>query len=193
MASLDLAGFYGASDTLQVSAGYGLGGQPFEAKGILAVGGACSLTRGKLSIAADGDVRYALQAEVAGVRLGLNVRYAVTPRISILVSGKQLQAVVVSPDVGGRSQPKPIRLTLPLAVGFQATKNVYAFALTLPASIGIANSSTGLFGRVGIPLAVGAFVSPSNKLDLGVSSTIGDLQHASTLWDVELVARVYAM
>jgi hypothetical protein len=203
--SLGLGAAYGVSDKLEVGVNYHLtlndgadhsmgGGSSFEAKGPLAIHGAYGLMHGKLSLDADAAFIYDLLAKSADINLGANVRYMVTPQLAVISPGYQLKLGIVRDDPAGTGMvAKPMSLTLPVGVAFQANKQIYAYVLTNLANIKIADSANAFIFSDRTPLALGAFFSPSNKLDVGAQLDFVDLAHAGDFWAISLMARLYKM
>lgn len=184
---LGLVGAYGVSDQLEVGVGYGLAIEPFEAKGDLAVEAAYNIMEGDLSVAAQGTFGYSLLAEgLAPLTLGARVRFRLSDQMAVFSPGNHLIVFL-------EGDPKPILFNLPVGFAFQATPNVYAFAGTNLAIIGLANAE-GIDGFIFadfIPLALGAFFSPSNTMDLGATLDLGDLKADEMDLSVILHARLH--
>lgn len=184
---LGISGAYGVSDQLEVGVGYGLALEPFEAKGDLGVEVAYNIMEGDLSVAAQASFGYSLLAEgISPLGLGARVRFRLGDNMAIFSPGNQIIAFLDG-DV------KPIFLQLPVGFAFQVNPNVYAFAGTNLAVIGLSDAD-GVEGYIFadfIPLALGAFFSPSNTMDLGASLDLGDLKADEMDLAVILHARLH--
>jgi hypothetical protein len=170
---LNLGGSYGVDDKIEVGATYFFALKEFEAKGDIGVQAAYNIMEGNLSVAADVATGYDLLAEgMDNLEVGARVRFRLNDQLAITSPGGQL-SIALDGD------PKPITLGLPVGVAMQASPQIYAFVATELANISISNSETIVFGSDYIPLAVGAFFSPSNTMDVGASVGWFDLKEFS--------------
>ncbi|HEV7557644.1 MAG TPA: hypothetical protein VGO00_19400 [Kofleriaceae bacterium] len=150
---------------------------------------------------------------------GAVVKYNVAPNVSIYTGaplggngigfagspfgpgplGNQIE-IPLSSDPAGDSRPST--LTLPLGVGIQASPQFFAFLQTTLLGAYIANAPMGadnpIFigsdsdkGGLGIPLIAGAFFSATHELELGLTLSFPDLQHAGDFYLFGLAARFY--
>lgn len=172
---LNVGGLYGVNDKLEVGAAYAFALKDFEAKGDLAVHAAYSiLSGGNLDVAADLGFGYNIFAEgLDPLALGAEVRFKLNDKLAIYSPGGQLEIAL-------EGDPKPIVLGLPVGVGFQVNPQIFAHVDTAIANISISNSETAVFGADFIPLAVGAFFSPSNTMDFGAQIAFPDLKEIGT-------------
>jgi hypothetical protein len=184
---LAVAGDYGVSDKIQVGASYGLTLNSFEAKGPFDVHALYRLAHGKLKAAAEAHFGYDLNSQNGDITLGAQVQYNVAPKFAVYTGGDQLDLGIIR-NMGS----SPITLAIPVGVEAQATPNVFAFAATQLANFSLSNSSTVYISDI-TPLTVGAFYSPSNKMDFGIAANFFDLQNASTIWAITATARIFKM
>lgn len=187
IAGLGVGGSYGVDDKIEVGAAYGIGLAPeFEAKGALVLSGAYRVMDGNISLAPDVQLGYSLLGEdLTPIELGARFRFRVDDKLAINSGGSQLNITVAGEG------DKPITLDLPVGVSYQVSPQIYAFLNTNIAQISIANSETGVFGADFIPLAVGAFFSPSNTLDVGAQIIWGDLKESSDVIAINLGAQLH--
>lgn len=183
---LGIGGSYGVDDNIEVGAAYGLSLAPeFEAKGDFRVEAAYRIMDGNLAVAADVATGYDLFSEsIDPLALGARVRFRLNDQLAIQSGGGQLR-IALDGDV------KPITLGLPVGVAYQASPQIHAFVNTELANISISDSETIVFGADYIPLAVGAFFSPSNTMDLGGAISWFDLKEASDFIAITLTARLH--
>jgi hypothetical protein len=183
---LNVQGEYGVSNQLTVGAGYGITLHDFEAKGPFDVHALFRLAHGKLKAAADARFGYDLNSQNGDISLGAQVAYNVAPTFAVFTGGDQL-------DIGAirtMSAPVPITLAVPVGVELQATPNLFVYADTTLATFGLSNSSN-VYISDATPATIGAFYSPTNKLDVGVAASFLDLQNAGDFWAVLVTARVF--
>ena len=183
---------FGVSNQIELGVDYALGLHEFEAEGPLTAHlGVRLLHNDKMSAAGVAAVTYDLNTKAADVGVGVPFRYAFASQLAAYTPGHQLGVAIARDDNGtGMSVPKPITLSLPVGVAYQATPNIYAFAETNIANISISNSKTAVFAADFIPIVVGAFYSPSNKIDVGVAMT-DDLDHPGDAYAISLLLRAF--
>lgn len=176
---------YGVSDKLEVGGSYAISLKEFEAKGPLSAYGAFRLMDGKMKAAAGASITYDLAGESLGLGLGLAFQYNLNEKMALFTPGNQL-AIGLDPETTAG-------LNLPVGFGFQATPNIFAAVQTNIGSIGIEPSGSAFLFADFIPLTVGAFYSPSNKMDIGASISTIDLPEIADFWAVLLTGRIYMM
>ncbi len=182
--SLTVGGSYGVDDKIEVGASYGFALKEFEIKGAFLAHAAYSLIEGNLSVAADVGGGYDVLGETAApIGLGARVQFKVNDKLAVYSPGQQITI--------GLSDPNPITLGLPVGVGYQASPALFAHVDTEIANISIKDSSTTVFGADYIPLAVGAYFSPSNTMDFGAAIHFFDLKNAGDLIGVVGTARLH--
>lgn len=171
--ALNVGGLYGVNDKLEVGAAYAFSLDEFEIKGDIGLHAAYGiLTDGNLTVAADLGFGYDVLAEgLDPLALGAEVQFKVNDKLAVYSPGSQL-SIALEGDV------KPIDISLPVGVGYQATPQIWAFVDTSIGTIEIADSATVLFGADVIPLGAGAFFSPSNAMDFGARIGFPDLKEA---------------
>jgi hypothetical protein len=176
---------YGLSDKLQVGGAYAFSLKDFEIKGMLTGSALYQLVDGQAKAAVGGSFGFNLNGNHAGpIGAGLALAYLVTPKISVFTPASQL-AIGIDPST-------TLRLNVPIGVGLQATSNVFASVQTNVASIGLSPSgSNAIFGADTVPLTLGAFYSPSNKMDLGVNLSADLKNSPADAFVVGVVARMF--
>ncbi len=109
---------------------------------------------------------------LAPVELGVNLHYAIAPRVALLTGDHEL-----SFGLGGDTHP--IALSIPVGVGVQASARIYAQLETRLARFGLlhAMGNEYLFADE-TPLTASVFVSPSHAVDLFAAASFDDLAHA---------------
>jgi hypothetical protein len=172
---------YGVSDKLEVGGSYGVRlYDGFEAKGPLRLYGMFGVADdAKMKIAAGGSFTYDLLGETANIGLGAYFQYAINEKLIVYTPGDQLSITAVSPDVAGMSSPKPITLGLPVAAGYQATPELFAFLWLNPINISISDSSNTFFDPLGV--ALGALYAASEKMDIFASLTFPSIADAGDI------------
>ena len=151
---------------------------------------------GALSMAVDAGIGYNFDSSnTDALTAGLDLQFKINNQLAVYTPGHQL-AIALSGD------PKPIVLSIPVGVRYQAANNIFAFLQTNIANISISNSSTAVLFADFIPITVGGFYSLSNKLDVGANFTyvhdgaedFGSQAAAATglsSWELGVVARAY--
>lgn len=177
---LGLLGSYGVSDKLEVGAGYAFSLKDFEAKGDLTLGGAFNIMEGNLAVSAQAQTGYNLLAEgIDPLQAGARVRFRLNDKMAIFSPGNQLYITLDPIEISIPPAPtvefSPMFLQLPVGFAYQASPQIYAWALTNAAIIEIQDADSGFLFADFIPLSLGAYFSPSNTMDLGASLDFGDL------------------
>jgi|JI10StandDraft_1071094.scaffolds.fasta_scaffold16478_2 opacity protein-like surface antigen len=188
---LGIGARYGLAPKIDAQLTYSFSLKDFEIKGPLGVVAQYEITTSdKLRVAArvstgldfngidltDGSSK----VEFAGVGVGLNLQYKITPKIAVFTNGDHL-------SLGGSDFPKPVSLNLPIGFGFQANEKINVFAQTSIGTIGLSPSGNVLISDI-TPFQLGGTFSPDNKLDIGAALTFLDLQHAGDALAVTLHA-----
>lgn len=169
---LNLVGGYGISDDLEVTGFYLFSLDDFNGKGNLDVDVGYKLARGaaggKLEVIGRGRVGYDIGGESANpLRLGAHVQYSLTDKIALITPGQQLSiALEATPEVMGVGGAREIFLQLPVAVGYQATPELYLQLDTTLAKIKIADSANELFGADSTPIALTGVYNAMPALDV---------------------------
>jgi len=155
---------YGITDDFEINAiGYAFTSD--SGKGDLGIGVGYKLLRGaaggKLEVIARAATGYNLQAEgIDPLSLGVQVQYNVTPKIALITPGPQL--VIGLADETGKGK----YISLPVAIGFQATPTLYLQADTNIARIKLSDSETAVIFADATPLALSAFLNAIPALDI---------------------------
>ncbi|HSK04159.1 MAG TPA: hypothetical protein VK932_23055 [Kofleriaceae bacterium] len=164
---MNLVAGYGISDDLEATLFYGFALKDFEIKGNLDVDVGYKLLRGaaggKLEVIGRARLGYSVVGEdLNPLRLGAHVQYNVTDKIALITPGQQLVIGLAESEGGGT----PMFLQLPVAVGFQATPELYLQLDTTLAQIEISDSGNAFFGADTTPIAVTAVYNAMPALDV---------------------------
>jgi hypothetical protein len=166
-----------------------------RAKGPLDLGIGYKLLRGamdgKLEVIARAVIGYDLEAStVRPLRLGVQVQYNATPAVAILSHdlGTGNAGISIALD----ATPKPIYLTLPIGIGFQATPELWIEADTLLfQSIKISNAPNVSIADATPLLLTGILNTLDRHLDLLGYAGFYDLQHAGDSFSFGVGFRYY--
>lgn len=165
---------YGITDKLEAGFGYAYPINPFEIKGsfdpYVGFAVARGAAGGKLEIIARATTGYNVLTETVNpLQLGVQVQYSATSKLAIISNslgatggGGQL---VIGLD-GPTDAPKPIKFVLPIAVGYQATPELYVQLDTTLATIKIKDSANAFIGADSTPLALSAVYNAIPALDV---------------------------
>ena len=181
---LGIGAHYGVAPKIDAGLFYAFALKEFEIKGDLTFTAQYSLTESeKMGLAARISTGYSLVGEsFDGVGLGLNLIYRVTPKISVGTNGDHI-------SLGGTDFPKPVKINLPVQVGYQVDDKINAFVGTTLATIAVSPSDgTTIIGADVTPLDVGATFSPSNKLDVGAMFSTLNLADTADLYLITVMA-----
>ncbi len=185
----DIALGYGVTDDFEINTltpTYAFPATPDGSiKGPLDAGIGYKLLRGaldgKLEVIARAVIGYDIEAEYfRPLRIGLQAQYNATPKIAILSHDTGLGNAGIGIFVDGPAGvDKPVYLTLPVGVAYQATPELWIEADTsIFSTINISNTTTNSISDV-TPLAVtGIYNTLDGHLDLLGYFSFGDLQHA---------------
>ncbi|MGE0869979.1 MAG: hypothetical protein AB7P03_15540 [Kofleriaceae bacterium] len=163
-AILKLGAGYGITDDFEISYVSYQFGTDEAGKGLIDAGIGYKILRGaaggKLEMIARASTGYNMFIEEMNPLLvGAHVQYNVTPKVALITPGGQLSFALAG-------DPKPIFFQLPVAVGLQATPELYVQVDTTLASIKISNSENAFFGADVTPLALTAFYNVMPALDV---------------------------
>lgn len=166
---------YGITDDLEIQVPYGFATRAFEAKGSLNVDLGYKLLRGaldgKLEVIARARTGYNFLTRAANpLMVGVHVQYNITDKLAVISGfpGTQQLSIALS-DGGVMGAPRPIDLSLPLSVGYQATPLVYFQLDTRLARLGLSNSSSAFIGADTTPVALTAVYNVLHALDVQAS------------------------
>jgi hypothetical protein len=196
---LALTAGYGITDELEImtlTPTYAIGIDPSsDGKGPLDVGVGYKLLRGaaggKLEVIARAVGGYDLAAEGARpLRVGVQVQYNATPKIAILSHDIGLGNAGVSIALAG--DVKPVYLTIPVGVAYQALPNLWIEADTaLASSIKISNGANAFINDITPVFATAIYNTLGGRLDVLGYVGAGDLQNAGDTLAFGLGARYY--
>ncbi|CAN5178451.1 hypothetical protein BH11MYX1_BH11MYX1_04440 [soil metagenome] len=205
----DLALGYGVTDDLEIStltATYGFRASPRGTlKGNLDVGIGYKLLRGaldgKLEVVARAIVGYDIDGEsFRPLRIGVQAEYNATPKFAILshdtgalpVGGNAGIVIGLDNPAGMSTAAKPVYLTLPIGVAYQATPELWIEADTvLASSIKISNAPNQSIADVTPAFLTGIYNTMEGHLDLFGYAGFYDLQHASDSYSFGVGFRYY--
>lgn len=166
---------YGFTDDFEVQVPYYFAAKDFEARGSVAIDVGYKLLRGaaggKLEAIARVRGGYDTLGEVASpLMLGVHVQYNVTDTLALIsgYAGTQQISIALADD---DAMAKPIVFGLPIAVGYQATPELYLQVDTKLATFGLKDSSNAFIGADATPFALTAVYNVINALD--VQAAIG--------------------
>jgi hypothetical protein len=177
---------YGITDDLEIQVPYVFATREFEAKGSLNFDVGYKLLRGaadgKLEMIARARAGYNFLDKVATpLMVGVHVQYNLTDKLAVISGFPSTQQLSIALDGGGMDAPKPIDLSLPLSVGYQATPLLYFQLDSKLARFNISNSSNAFIGKDTTPVALTAVYNVLHALDIqasigtDLSNTPGDL------------------
>jgi len=156
---------YGVTDQLSVGVGYGIGVEPSsDGKGPVGLNVGYGYYSGDtLSLTATASAGYDFAGETMGpLSVGTYVWYNITPVITLITPGGQVSV--------GLEDPNEISFSLPVSVGYQATKNIFAtFDTNLMPNLGVKDSDNMVIGSDTLPVGVSGYFSPNRQMDIGVS------------------------
>ena len=156
---------YGISNELEIGAAYGFIADEGDLEGQLSLYAEYTFLSGTLDVAGTGGLVYDLGSENGALLLGAEAQFELGDRFAIYTPGYQLAIGVFNDG------DTPISLALPVGIRLQLSPQIFGFAQTTVATIGIKDSGdSSLLDEVS--LLVGAFYSVSNKLDLGAALSI---------------------
>jgi hypothetical protein len=155
---------YGITNEFEIGAAYGFLADE-DVEGQLFLYGEYAFLSGTLDVAGTGGLVYDLGSENGALLLGAEVQFEIGDRFAIYTPGYQLGIGIFNDG------DTPISLALPVGVRLQFTPQIFGFAQTTIATIGIKDSGDSSI-LDDVNLLVGAFYSISNKLDLGAAISI---------------------
>jgi hypothetical protein len=158
---------YGITDDFEIQVPYLLRLKEFEAKGLLNVELGYKILRGaaggKLEMIARARPGYDFEHEVfAPVLLGLHTQYNATPQFAIISGIPSQEQLRISVD----GDTKPIDVSLPLGVGFQATPELYFELDTKIFTLNISDSASTVIGSDTTPVFLTVVLNAIPALDV---------------------------
>ncbi len=160
---------YGINDKLEATMYYTFATKEFEAKGSVDVNVGYAAVRGaaggKLEVVPRAQLGYSvLDEKLNPLAVGAQAQYNVSDKLAVITPGGQLALTL-------EGESKPIIFGLPVAVGFQATPELYFQLDTTLASLSIANSENAFIFADSTPAALMAMYNAIPALD--VMATVG--------------------
>ena len=161
---------YGFTDDLEVQIPYTFATKEFELKGSLNVDLGYKLLRGavdgKLEAIARARTGYNMLTETANpLMLGVHVQYNVTDTLAIISGTPGSQQLRISLADDG-TMTKPVDLSLPLSIGYQATGEVYLQVDTKLFQLDLHDSANVVFGADATPVALTVVYNVLPALDV---------------------------
>jgi hypothetical protein len=166
---------YGITDDLEVQVPYVFSTREFEAKGSLNFDVGYKLLRGavdgKLEVIARARTGYNFLTKAANpLMVGVHVQYNLTDKLAVISGFPSTQQLSIALSDGGvMGAAKPIDLSLPLSVGYQATPLLYFQLDTRLARLDLSNSSNAWIGADATPVALTAVYNVLHALDVQAS------------------------
>lgn len=169
MAGAPIVG-YGITDDLEIQVPYAFATRELEVKGSLNADVGYKLLRG----AADGKLEaiarvrggYDLRGEAANpLMLGVHVQYNLTDTLAVIsgTPGSQQLRISLADDA---TMKKPIDLSLPIGVGYQATGELYLQLDTKLVQLDLSDSATTVIGADTTPLTLTVVYNVLPALDV---------------------------
>ncbi len=166
---------YGITDDLEIQVPYAFATRDFEAKGSLNFDVGYKLLRGavdgKLEVIARARTGYNFLTKAANpLMVGVHVQYNLTDKLAVISGFPSTQQLSIALSDGGvMGAPKPIDLSLPLSVGYQATPLLYFQLDTRLARLDLSNSSNAFIGADTTPVALTAVYNVLHAVDVQAS------------------------
>jgi hypothetical protein len=166
---------YGITDDLEIQVPYVFATRDFEAKGSLNFDVGYKLLRGaadgKLEVIARARTGYNFLTKAANpLMVGVHVQYNLTDKLAVISGFPSTQQLSIALSDGGvMGAPKPIDLSLPVSVGYQATPLLYFQLDTKLARLDLSNSSNAFIGADTTPVALTAVYNVLHALDVQAS------------------------
>jgi hypothetical protein len=161
---------YGFTDDFEAQVPYSFSTKDFEAKGSVAVDAGYKLLRGaadgKLEAIARARAGYDALGEAATpLMLGVHAQYNFTPTVALIsgYAGTQQLRISLADDA---TMAKPVDISLPIALGYQPTPELYVQVDTKLATINLHDSANTLIGKDTTPAALTLVYNVINALDV---------------------------
>jgi len=187
--AVDITGAFGITDQVDVRVGYAFAVSPkVQAKGALGAElGIGFMDTGNLALAGRVGLGYSLAASAAlPLEAGVTFRFKFNDQVALYSPFPQL-SIALEEEMGAR----PIQALLPIAIGFQATPQIFAAIKTNIATLKIKDSANSFIFKDTTELKANLFFSPSNAIDLGAGLGWGDIINAPDTLDISLTAILY--
>lgn len=154
---------YGITGDLSVGLGYALSLRELEGRGPLDLkAGYTFLVSGPLTLTATGGYSHDFMTGAEGLSTGAMMWLMLGDRVALISPGGQ---IAYAPE------DSAVTLSLPVAVGVQASRRIFAQLGVNIADVGVANSDSALFGADQAALELAVFATPVGSVDIG--ATIG--------------------
>lgn len=181
--ALAIGAGYGVSDKLEAGISYAIQLKDFEAKGPLALYGLFNLKHSeKMRISAGASFGYNFLAEKIGISAGLAFQYHLNDKMFAYMPPSHFSLGL---------DPTAFGINLPVGFGFQANEKIFAFVETNLFDLNIEPSGSAFIFADRTPLRVGAFFSPSNKMDVGASFFMPNVPDVADVFVFLVSARMY--
>jgi hypothetical protein len=161
---------YGITDDLEFQIPYAFAAKEFEIKGSVNVDLGYKLLRGavdgKLEAIARARTGYNMLTETANpLMLGVHVQYNITDTLAVISGTPGTQQLRISLD-DDATMTKPIDLSLPVAIGYQATGEVYLQVDTKLLQLDLHDSANVVIGADATPVALTVVYNVIPALDI---------------------------
>ncbi|MFT3696990.1 MAG: hypothetical protein QM831_27860 [Kofleriaceae bacterium] len=144
----------------------------------------------KVAVRAVDGLQFGDSTTVRPLRIGAQVEFDVTPKFAVL--SHDIGAGNFGVSVGLDGDVKPIFLTLPIGVAYQALPNLWVEADTAIANSIKLKDASNVFISDQTPLDLtGVFTTLDGHLDVLGYVWFGDLQHAGDTWMIGAGIRYY--
>ena len=154
---------YGVTDELSVGIGYSLALKEFEQRGPFDVNaGYTYLVSGPLTLTGTAGYTHDFMTGGDAVSAGTMMWLMLGDRFALISPGGQ---------IGYGIDDSALTVSAPVALGFQASKRIFAQLGINLAELGVANADTTLFGADQTALELAVFASPHESIDIG--ATVG--------------------
>lgn len=167
---------YGIDDKIEITGYYSFMLEEFESKGALDVNVGYAAIRGavggKLEVIPRAQLGYDFNGEAMNpFALGAQAAFNVTDKLQLITPGQQL-SIALEEDAGGG---KPVTLSLPVAVGYQATPELFMQVDTELATFSISDSEDAFIFSDETPLKVTGIYNVMPALDVSAAFGFSNL------------------
>ena len=183
-----LAG-YGINDDLEIIASYTFALKEFEAQGAARLGAGYVPARGAMDgkldvvLRIDGGWKFD-EDEVGPVTFGGQLQYRLSPTLALVSPGRLASWVTIAlhgPTDSAGYELKPIFISLPVGLLYQASPSLFVEVDTLLAELEIKDDDSTVVGNNYVQLNTTLGYSVSRALDVGVLASADLLEAADTV------------
>lgn len=168
---------YGINDKLEINGYYTFALEEFESKGQLDVNVGFAAIRGavggKLEVIPRAQIGYDFLAEgMNPFKVGAQAVFNLTDKVQLITPGQQLSIAL---EEVGEDGDKPVAFGLPVALGFQATPELFFQIDTKLATLGISDSDDAIIFSDETPLRVTGIFNVMPALDVSAGFGFSNL------------------